>query len=252
MTGPGQKHAATVATAMLGVAASIRIVELPDLPVKGDITNWRDAGGTLDQLRKLVAATDTLDATSLSAVADALGHHRRRPKAPAGAGRSGGRLAQTRTDPKRASAVEAFSEEILPDLFRPWCGTSPRECRSRWTYPAVVTVLCLAGAVNRRATIQPKANDTGWVVVPNFWGGIIAPPGFMKSPVIQAATRPLNQIQSEWRREHEEELEEYAREKEEYDLRCAAWKEQFKANTKKGRLRPRGRRISRRNRRYGA
>ena len=49
--------------------------------------------------------------------------------------------------------------------------------------------------MNRRAIIQPKANDTGWVVVPNLWGGIIAPPGFMKSPVIQAATRPLNQIQ---------------------------------------------------------
>ena len=58
-------------------------------------------------------------------------------------------------------------------------------------YPAVILVLCLAGAVNRRATIQPKANDTGWVVVPNLWGGIIAAPGFMKSPVIQACTRPL-------------------------------------------------------------
>ena len=37
----------------------------------------------------------------------------------------------------------------------------------------------------------------------------------MKSPVIQAATRPLNQIQTEWRQEHEEALKDYAREKEE-------------------------------------
>ena len=54
----------------------------------------------------------------------------------------------------------------------------------------------------------------------------------MKSPVIQAATRPLNLIQTEWRREHEEALKEYAREKEEYELRRAAWKEQFKASAK--------------------
>jgi putative DNA primase/helicase len=49
-------------------------------------------------------------------------------------------------------------------------------------YAALVMVLCLAGAVNRRATIQPKAQDDSWIVVPNLWGGITAPPGFMKSP----------------------------------------------------------------------
>jgi hypothetical protein len=52
-----------------------------------------------------------------------------------------------------------------------------------------------------------EGNDTGWVIVPNLWGGIIAPPGYLKSPVIQMATRPLNLIQTEWRREHEEALE---------------------------------------------
>src|SRR3954471_11917175 len=96
-------------------------------------------------------------------------------------------------------------------------------------YPAVMMVLCIAGVVNRRGGIQPKANDTGWVIVPNLWGGIIAPPGFMKSPVIQAATRPLNQIQTEWRCGHEEALKSFAGDKEEYELRRAAWKEQFKA-----------------------
>jgi putative DNA primase/helicase len=56
----------------------------------------------------------------------------------------------------------------------------------------------------------------------------------MKSPVIQAATRPLNQIQTEWRGEHEEALKNYVREKEECELRRAAWKEQFKAASKRG------------------
>jgi putative DNA primase/helicase len=56
----------------------------------------------------------------------------------------------------------------------------------------------------------------------------------MKSPVIQAVTRLLNQIQTEWRHEHEEALKDYAREKEEYELRRAAWKEQYKAASKKG------------------
>lgn len=101
-------------------------------------------------------------------------------------------------------------------------------------YPAVVMVLSLAGAVNRRATIQPKANDPSWIVVPNLWGGLIAPPGFMKSPVIQAATRPLNQIQADWRREHEANLTEHAHAVEEWELRKSAWRDLSKRELKKG------------------
>jgi putative DNA primase/helicase len=60
----------------------------------------------------------------------------------------------------------------------------------------------------------------------------------MKSPVIQAATRPLNEIQTQWRRGHEDALKGYAREKEQQGLRRAAWKEQFKAASKKGNAAP--------------
>jgi hypothetical protein len=35
---PGRKHGAAVAAALLSVAASVRIVELPGLPEKGDVT----------------------------------------------------------------------------------------------------------------------------------------------------------------------------------------------------------------------
>jgi putative DNA primase/helicase len=134
--------------------------------------------------------------------------------------------------------VEAFSLDLLPASFRDLVADVAERMQVPMDYPAVLAVLCLAGAVNRRAVIQPKANDTGWVVVPNLWGGIIAPPGFMKSPVLQAATRPLNQIQTEWRQEHEEALKGFGREKEEYELRRAAWKEQYKSSTKKGKSAP--------------
>jgi len=134
--------------------------------------------------------------------------------------------------------VQAFSEDLLPDSFRPLVRDIAERMQVPMDYPAAVMVLCLAGAVNRRAVIQPMANDTRWLVVPNLWGGIIAKPGFMKSPVIQAATRPLNQIQTEWRQEHEEARKNYAREKEEYEIRRAAWKEQYKVASKKGNAAP--------------
>jgi hypothetical protein len=134
--------------------------------------------------------------------------------------------------------VEPFSEDLLPDLFRPLVEDVTERMQVPIDYPAVVIMLCLAGVVNRRAVIHPKALDTGWVIVPNLWGGIIGPPGFMKSPVIQYTTRPLNQIQTGWRREYEETLKDHAKAKEEYEIRYAAWKEVSKANMKIGKEAP--------------
>ncbi len=60
----------------------------------------------------------------------------------------------------------------------------------------------------------------------------------MKSPVIQVAAHSLNQIQKEWRAQYEEAQKDYAQEKEEYDLRRAAWKDQYKASAKKAAAAP--------------
>jgi hypothetical protein len=47
---PGKKHAAAVSEALKGHAKSVRVVELPGLPPKGDVSDWLDAGHTRDQL----------------------------------------------------------------------------------------------------------------------------------------------------------------------------------------------------------
>lgn len=232
---PGRRHAGAVAAALLSAAASVRIVELPGLSVKGDVTDWRDAGGTFERFHELTKAAAPMDAEALSDLRVRWGLAEEKPyqALPAADEWPKPEPIQDGLPP-----VEAFCEDLLPGSFRPLVADVTERMQVPMDYPAVVMVLCLAGAVNRRAVIQPKANDTGWVIVPNLWGGIIAPPGFMKSPVIQAATRPLNQIQTEWRREHEQALKDYAREKEEYELRLTAWKEQYKAASKKGNAAP--------------
>jgi putative DNA primase/helicase len=134
--------------------------------------------------------------------------------------------------------VEPFSGDLVPVSFRSLIRDIAERMQVPLDYPAIVMVLCLAGVVNRRATIQPKANDTGWIVVPNLWGGLIAPPGFLKSPVIQAATRTLVQIQTDWRLKHEESLKDYALAKEQSELRRTAWRQQFTQSAKKNKPAP--------------
>lgn len=52
----GREHAAQVAASLAGVAALVKIVELPGLPNKGDASDWIANGGTADALEALVAA----------------------------------------------------------------------------------------------------------------------------------------------------------------------------------------------------
>ena len=54
---PGRKHAQQVAESLQGIAASVRIVELPGLPAKGDVSDWLAAGGTREKLVELAEAT---------------------------------------------------------------------------------------------------------------------------------------------------------------------------------------------------
>jgi hypothetical protein len=53
----GRQHGADVARSLRGVAASVRVVQLPGLPAKGDVSDWLAIGGTVAELRALVAAT---------------------------------------------------------------------------------------------------------------------------------------------------------------------------------------------------
>jgi hypothetical protein len=52
----GRQHATAVAYNLFRDAASIKVVELPGLPEKGDVSDWLDAGHTADELRALVEA----------------------------------------------------------------------------------------------------------------------------------------------------------------------------------------------------
>lgn len=54
---PGQAHAAQVAKSVHSYAASVKIINLPDLPPKGDVVDWLAAGNGSPELARLVDAT---------------------------------------------------------------------------------------------------------------------------------------------------------------------------------------------------
>jgi putative DNA primase/helicase len=134
--------------------------------------------------------------------------------------------------------VMPFDERFLPASLRPVALDTAERMQVPIDLPAATLVVCLAGAVNRRALVQPKDNDPSWTVTPNLWGATVASSGFLKTPTLQAIMHPLNAIQADWRRAHADVLKQYARAKEEFNLRLKAWQEQFKSAWKQGRAVP--------------
>jgi hypothetical protein len=56
---PGQRHGQRVAHSLCTVASEVKVLDLPNLPPKGDIINWLDAGGTVEELFRLFEWTPT-------------------------------------------------------------------------------------------------------------------------------------------------------------------------------------------------
>lgn len=62
---PGEAHALHVAESLQGIAASVRILRLPELPEKGDVTDWKEAGGTPEAFRELLARASSNPTTEI-------------------------------------------------------------------------------------------------------------------------------------------------------------------------------------------
>ncbi|WP_158789124.1 YfjI family protein [Granulicella sp. L46] len=128
--------------------------------------------------------------------------------------------------------VMQFDLDLMPQSIRPLVKDVAERMQVPRDFPAVAALATLAGVTNRRAMIQPKKNDHTWQVVPNLWGGIVAPPGMLKSPVISCMTQPARAIESEWREVYEKGGKDYRSAVEFQELENAAWKEQYKRAAK--------------------
>jgi hypothetical protein len=62
----GRNHAQNVASSLWRNAEVINIIELPNLPPKGDVSDWLEAGGSLEALLRLVDSSPVWNRTPKS------------------------------------------------------------------------------------------------------------------------------------------------------------------------------------------
>ncbi len=202
----GAQHAQTVAQMLDGFAADWRIVQLPGLKQKGDLSDWLDMGHTVEELRALLDAAEPrafptlchLGDTDPTTVPDTVPTSVAPPSE-----------ASTWPDlqpiPAGLPQVEPFAHELLPESFRPWLADIAERMQVPIDFPAVCAMVALGTVIGRKVGIRPKQHDD-WVVIPNLWGAIIGRPGAMKSPSMSAAIAPIKRLEDAAFKEYEHEL----------------------------------------------
>ena len=69
-------------------------------------------------------------------------------------------------------------------------------------YVAVAAMVALGGTLGRRVGIKPQMR-TDWIEVPNLWGAFVGRPGWLKSPAMGEALKPLHHLEAEAIRKNE-------------------------------------------------
>ena len=72
---PGRAYARTVAGNLCGVAESVKVLELPGFPPKGDVCDWFADGGTADELVRLAGEAPEWELTPAPAVVSGSDYH---------------------------------------------------------------------------------------------------------------------------------------------------------------------------------
>ena len=196
----GQKHADRVAQSLQGIAETIRIVELPDLPPKGDVSDWLAAGGTKAELERLIDATPIWTPTADSTT--------------------------------KVPRYTPFPTDVLPNVVASFIREGAAALGCDESYVALPLSAMLASAVGNSRRIRLKRT---WSEPGTIWAVTVGESGTLKSPAHDLAMKPLRSVQEAALKEHGDRMREYARGKALYASKLDEWR---KSGQKKGEPQP--------------
>jgi hypothetical protein len=203
----GRAYAQQIAQDLAGVVPTIKIVDLPGLPEKGDLTDWMDAGHTKEELLELVATAPALDSSQAW------------PEKPVALD-------------IQLPAVEELRESLIPGPLSKWVfDVAKRMDNAAPDFVAAAAVVQAGALLGRKVGIRPKRHDD-WVVIPNLWGGLVGMPASMKTPALEAALKPIKRLAAKAKIDYEDTLKNHDFDKVIYAAQHKALKETLQAKAK--------------------
>ncbi len=207
---PGKAHALAVAKTVHPLNIPCKVIELPNLPDKGDVSDWLAAGGTKEQLLELVEAAPFYDSEETKAI-----------------------WTEPKPLPRRILPdVPVLPEALVPEPLR--AGLRDIAWRMQVSLEPVViaTLVTISSLIGASCRVRPKQLDD-WGVVVNLWGSVVDYPGTAKTGILNAAsTKLLAPLISMARQLYKEGETEHDAHKAVWEAKKTAIKEQMKAAAK--------------------
>jgi hypothetical protein len=165
---PGRAYALAVARSLVEKAGSVRIVELPGLAPKGDVSDFIAAGGTAEELARLVDEAPVF--------------------------REAGVPWEDPVPFDAPSRLPSFPLEALPDSIRRFAEEVAESRQVPPDLPAVLSlgVVAAAGAGKFRVKIGETHSEPL-----NIFAAVVLPPGSRKSDTFRDATIPIEERERE-------------------------------------------------------
>lgn len=94
--------------------------------------------------------------------------------------------------------------KLLPHPLGAWVEDTAERMNAPVEFVATAALVATAGVVGNRILIAPDPEaKPEWLEAPNLWGLLIGEPGTKKSPIMEAAFKPLHRLEAELHRENQ-------------------------------------------------
>ena len=165
---PGRNHALQVAQSLHGIAECVRIVELPGLPAKGDVSDWLAAGGTVEELNRFAHAAPVWTPTAAEPWPEIVSFD--------------------------VLELPEFPTEVLPHGLREWVEAESHATQTPADLAALLALSVCSACIARRVVVEPRL---GWREPVNLFTAVLLDPGNRKSAVFADAMKPLRELEAE-------------------------------------------------------
>jgi len=92
---------------------------------------------------------------------------------------------------------------LIPASLRDWIEDAAERLQCPLEYIVIPALIAVSAIIGNRIRVRPKVHDP-WMVVVNLWGGIVGPPGVMKTPAVNEGMLFLRGLEQEHRDQFEE------------------------------------------------
>lgn len=207
---PGRAHAESIARSLSGIAASVRVLELPGLGPKGDVSDWLANGGARAALSELArnapewtaSATSPLDSLIVEGKASGPLDAPPQTAAHSPTEHATASAARARIQAPAPEPFEPFPVNALPDVLADFVRAGAGAFGVDDAMIATAALAVLAACIGNARQIELKGGSFDYLQPAILWTANVAPSGSTKTAGLRRVLRAIYKAEAQTKRDY--------------------------------------------------